>query len=414
MLSFEAKTMGRLYLIVVVLTAVASCGLEEIGRQTSGGNEVWVGPGSVVVGNGSGADPDRKVWYAVGVDYPQGYDWRSDAEKGSVRCSLVVFADGVPMMKVPVGDEYEVSSDPDMHRVIGGDLYTDFSTLDETVIKRNGEELLRYHGREMIVGMAVEGESVYTLGVPRFGGGFAFRKDGAVLLQRADGHVFPRLQRVGEGFAFAFYEPPAMAHAVNGRFCCYLDGAVSDLDVRLDVKDVWDVLWHEGQLCFIAVAGDTPVFVCAGDQTVLGQKADCRLENCRFIGEGPYVEGVMSCNDGGVISAVWKCVRQTDAIRMQETFSTGYIVASSCRCDDGAACVLNGPDAFANGIIYRDGKMFKVPSGYFCIGGQSMAMVNGKLHVCLTSEIGGCPAVWIDEKMKPLKINGFISHISID
>jgi hypothetical protein len=42
-----------------------------------------------------------------------------------------------------------------------------------------------------------------------------------------------------------------------------------------------------------------------------------------------------------------------------------------------------------------------------------MAMVNGKLHVCLTSEIGGCPAVWIDEKMKPLKINGFISHVSV-
>ena len=129
--------MGRLCLMVAALMVMVSCGLEEIGSQPVVGDGIWIGPGSVVVGSGSGAGSEQKVWYAVGVDYPQEYDWRADMEKGSVRCSLVVFADGVPMMKVPVGDEYEVSSDPDMHRVLGGNLYTDYSTSDETVIKRN-------------------------------------------------------------------------------------------------------------------------------------------------------------------------------------------------------------------------------------------------------------------------------------
>ena len=405
--------MGRLCLMVAALMVMVSCGLEEIGSQPVVGDGIWIGPGSVVVGSGSGAGSEQKVWYAVGVDYPQEYDWRADMEKGSVRCSLVVFADGVPMMKVPVGDEYEVSSDPDMHRVLGGNLYTDYSTSDETVIKRNGEELVRYQGREMIVGMAVEGESVYTLGVPRSGEGFAFRKDGEVLLQRAAGHVFPRLQRVGEGLAFAFYEPPARGLA-RGRFCHYLDGEVSDMDVRLDITDVWDVVWNDGQLCFIAATAGAPVVVCGGSQTVLGQKADCRLENSRFIGDGPYVEGVMSRSDGGIVSAIWNCGQQTDAIKVLESFSAGYIMTSSCRSDDGVACVLNSPDMFKDGVIYREGKMFKMPSGYFCIGGKSMVMVNGKLHVGLTSGMGEYPAVWIDKKMKPLKINGFISHISID
>ena len=122
----------------------------------------------------------------------------------------------------------------------------------------------------------------------------------------------------------------------------------------------------------------------------------------------------MSRHDDEIISAVWKCAQQADVIRVQETFPLGYIVTASCLCDDGVACVLNSPDMFADGVIYREGKKFKIPSGYFCIGGKSMAMVNGKLHVGLTSETGGSPAVWIDEKMKPLKINGFISHISID
>ena len=150
-----------------------SCGLRDIGGQDSGAYEdAWKGPGSEIK-PGGGETAKRSVWYVTGFDYPEGYDWMADPEAGSVKCSLIVYANAVPMLKVPVGKEYQISADPDMHRMIGGDLYTDYSTDSMTVIKKNGKSLFRYHGREMIVGMYVECDDVYTLGQSRNGSGFS-------------------------------------------------------------------------------------------------------------------------------------------------------------------------------------------------------------------------------------------------
>ena len=127
------------------MAVVVSCGIEDLDvRPDTGREDIWFGPGV------NAGDSGREVCYVTAFDYPEDYDWRTDKEKGSVKCSLVVFADGVPMMKVPVGDRYEVSSDPDMHRMLGGHIYTDYSTDSETVIKRDGKTLIRYPGREMI------------------------------------------------------------------------------------------------------------------------------------------------------------------------------------------------------------------------------------------------------------------------
>ena len=71
-------------MLLMVIFAVVSCGLEQIGGETDDGG-VWFGPGSIIAGNGSGgvSGAGKKVWYAVGVDYPDGYDWQADVEKGS-------------------------------------------------------------------------------------------------------------------------------------------------------------------------------------------------------------------------------------------------------------------------------------------------------------------------------------------
>ena len=137
-------------MLSVISLVITSCGISEIetGRRPSGGNN-WRNP-SFSIDTSANA---RKVCYVTGLDYPEGYDWRSDSENGTVKCSLVVFADGVPAMKVAVGNEYHISPDPDMHRIINGHLYTDFSTDDETIIKKDGQEIFRYPGREMICGM---------------------------------------------------------------------------------------------------------------------------------------------------------------------------------------------------------------------------------------------------------------------
>ena len=118
--------------IVAGLVLVMSCGLREIGEPQK--NEgVWQGPGTELKPGGSGV-VKKSVWYITGFDYPEGYDWMPDPEAGSVKCSLVVYANMVPMLKVPVGSEYHTSADPDLHGLIDGAHYTDFSPDSMAVI----------------------------------------------------------------------------------------------------------------------------------------------------------------------------------------------------------------------------------------------------------------------------------------
>ena len=403
---------GRSIVFVAVLACVVSCGLKEIDGGQSAGNGIWTGPGNVVVGNDSVPEGMSTVYYTVGVDYQDGYDWRADEEKGSVRCSLVVYADGIPLMKVPVGDEYEISADPDMHRIIGGSLYTDYSTQDETVIKKNGETLFTYSGREMIIGMAVLDGYVYTLGQSRHGKGFSFRRDGEILFESSSGHLFPHLQKCEDGFCFAFYEPEKFEGTSVERYYHYLGGEVCQIVVQQGVDKVWDMMFNEQEICYLAsmTGMSVPVLVVGDLVSPMAVKGKTEVVSCRFIssGDGLSIEGIMSQAGKNLYSCIW------NGPQLSETFQPGYTAAAVCASDDHIACVLNGQGNFSGGTIYFDGKSFDMPGGYMSMGGNSMVIMEGCLYAGLTSENGDYPVVWSEEKIKPLKINGFISHMSVN
>ena len=403
--------MGRkIYVLLATLVVVVSCGLEEIGGASGADDGVWIGPGSIVGGGGSGVG--QKVWYAVGVDYPQDYDWRADEECGSVRCSLVVFANGIPMMKVPVGKDYEVSSDPDTHRMIGRSLYTDYSSDAETVIKRDGVQLFRYEGREMIVDMRERDGDVYTLGQARDGRGFSFRCNGEEMLSRASGYLFTGFQQCEDGFDFAFCEQIGSGADAVERYYCYCSGEVFQIAVREDIGKVWDIMMYEGRASYVAslVGVSDPVLFHADAATTLDVPSGSQVSSCRFIagGQAPKIEILLSQKNGQPQTALW------GAVTGEALFPEGYALASACRSEDSVSCALNPPESSQLGIIYRFGEQIPMPQGYISMGGESMALVDGMLYVGLTSVVGENAAVWVDKEMKPLKINGFISCISSD
>ena len=152
-------------------------------------DNAWEGPGVNIAGTDT-----VHVCYISGIDYPKGWNW-ADASDGteSARCSLVVFADGVPMLKLPVGEGYKVSSDPDMHKVIDGHLYTIYCTEGYTSIRKDGKAFLKYEGEENIRELILDEENVHTLGVSRDGRGFAYRKNGDLVMERRTGYAFERL-----------------------------------------------------------------------------------------------------------------------------------------------------------------------------------------------------------------------------
>lgn len=389
-----------------------SCGLREIGGD--GGqfkdDGVWVG--SAVKPTGPEHQTGRqKVWYAVGMDYPDDYDWRKDEDAGQVKCSLVVFANGIPSMKVAVGDAYEVSSDPDTHRMFDGSLYTDFSSEDETVIKRDGIPLFRYPGRETICDMVVDGEDVYTLGHSRDGRGFAFRKNGEVILERSLGYTFGRLQKDSTGISYAFCETIVSESGVHERYYLSRCGTLEQVAVRDDVKMVWDIALHNGEVCYLAdVVGIDEVVLFRG-QAIMSLTLSKSVDRVsyRFLPgtSDLYVEGMAKQMGGDSYSVLWKNGQR------QISHIAGQTIMSYCVADGDLCYVTSGLTFLRPAVISRYGEAFSMPPGYFSMGGKSMAVKDGMLYVGLTSTSDGNPAVWVDDEVKPLKINGFISHIHV-
>jgi hypothetical protein len=155
-------------------------------------------------------------------------------------------------MKVPVGAEYETSGAPDMHRIIDGHLYTDYSTEMETIIKRDGKTLFGYDGRECLHGMEVVDANVYTLGQNRDGDGFSFRKNGEILISRNAGYVTGGLQRSSDTLCFSFCEQIVTADGLVERYYSVIGGKVSQIAVRADISKVWDVVIHKGRVIYLA------------------------------------------------------------------------------------------------------------------------------------------------------------------
>lgn len=389
----------------MAVLAAAACGVEEISHRPDGGpGDAWTGPGMSV------GPSSKETCYVTGFDYPDEYDWRTDPEKGSVKCSLVVFADGQLMIKVPVGEDYEVSSDPDMHRMADGHLYTDYSTETETVIKKDGRDFLRYSGREIICGLLVQEDTVYTLGHPRGGSGFVFRKNGQIVLERSSGKSFGRLQLDEGRICFAFVEPVNAGDELIERYYHYTDGEIVQAAVRDDVRKVWDMVSHRGEVCYIAslTGVQRPVLFHEGQISALSlPDADNPLSfEMVHGGDVLFWKGLFASSEGSVASILWH--KPEYYVR----FEDGMVAGSFCMAGDGICCTLN--HSGKSGIIYRCGEIFPMPEGYVVMGGSCSAVSNGILHVGLSSLVGEQPTIWRDGEITALDICGYIASVSVD
>ena len=316
--------------------------------------------------------------------------------------SFNLYANMIPMMKIPVGDAYHVSSDSDMHRIIDGDLYTDFVIDSTIVIKKNGKQCLSYPGREMLISMYVDSASVYTIGQSRSGRGLSFRKDGEIIYENKKGTLLGLPDK--DRFAYA----EEIQNAAE-RYYFYDSGKISQIALREDVRCVWDVQINEKGVTYIAslIGVGSPVVISDDKMYSLEIPSGITVQTCHFVqGQQDVVEGICMSGNGLLTSALWRGGKR------EYMFSSGMTVTSICSWADGICCVLKNQktDTWA---IYRCGELFNIPQGYAVVGSSSLAVIDGILHVGLTSRTGVDSQIWKDGEMKPLKINGYISSIVV-
>lgn len=393
---------------MIAALAITACDLNEMNPDSRPPrDDAWKNPS---FGKDS-SDTGRKICYITAFDYPKEYNWRSDTQTGTVKCSLTVFSDGVPAMKIPVGEEYYVSSDPDMHRIIDGHLYTDFPTDLQTVIKKDGQELFRYDSRERITDMSVIGGNVYTLGTSRSRKGFALRKNGVAELERASGRTFGRLHLNDSSLCFFFNEVITSSEGDIERYWQYSEGLVRQIAVREDIRKIWDIIMYKGEVCYLAqMTGiDAPVLVCGNKMNTLDLSSGMKIISCMLFQAGDSIaaEAVCTANDITFFSGIW-----IDA-QSYHMFTPGYTINGLCTWDKGIYGMLNSNMATGGGRIFRCGEILYAPSGYTMMGNNPICVTDGIMNIGLSSLNGGKPIIWKDGETTELDINGFICTMTI-
>ena len=133
------------------------------------------------------ADRDRHV-YLTAVTWPSGYDWQRDTAGG--RAELLLLCDGETRMRTSL-------LDGSVHRFRNGALWEAGLQEGETVLRRNGEEFLRWEGEESLKGFLPETDGVYTL-TQRVGApGVRLRRNGELLFSDDRGIVLGSMEESG-------------------------------------------------------------------------------------------------------------------------------------------------------------------------------------------------------------------------
>ena len=344
-------------------------------------------------------------YYVAGVEYPPGYDWVRDPQYGTVDCTMFLMKDGERILEFGVGYGYGVSPDADMSRCIGDHIYTDYSTSGETVIRKDGEELFRYSGREMIAGFLPDGESVLTLGIPRKGSGWTYRRDGAVLADSQAGIPVSGLYSDEGVTVFEYKETVEEDYERVTKYYIVMDGVRYDVPDTNPKEEIMDFMMWNGTLYMLSVRkdGKEAYFGINYQNYIMDMSTalSCEMECLLADSTAVYALGKLNFGGGDVRSAIWKDTS------LLEIFDRSFNIVACY--PDGANLGVVGyfGDAGQTQTLYLNGKYTPLPAGYILPMASSGCFVEGHYCLCLLpSESSMPPMCIIDGKEHVMDANG--------
>ena len=381
--------------VLTILLLLSSCGLKQIGEDVhSYSDGVWYGPsyGRYISG----------TCHALALDYPKGYDWKEDPLKDESGCDLVMLADGIPVMRLKTGSEYEVSRDLLRHRMISGKLFSDYTDGVTTVIKEDGKERVRYGGAEEILCLTVVRSRVHTLSRPVGGYGFVYRVDGEPLLSREEGTLYPHIDVHDDTVSFCFSN--GVTHEDGYRECHYrvIDGKVAQVEVADDVVKVWDMRVFSGVLHMaVSLQDESPVLICGDRRESVGYFSSLDLVSCTFCDGDSMCLWTRFLHSGSNLMSdiLWMGGDRWHMYRLGSTLTSVYVDG------DVFNAVIN-PANGRSGIIFDSTRACSMPEGYGVSSRNVMTRKDSVLHVGLSHAAGGNPVIWRPDRMDTLRING--------
>lgn len=354
--------------------------------------------------------PDTSV-YVSGVEFPEGYDWAVDSAYGSVRATLVLYRDSTRTLELQAGPGTTFSADPDMHRIAEGHLYTDYSSDKETIVCKDGKKLFRYGSAESITDFLLRDGDIYTLGVPRSGGGLSFRRNGDELFGDDGGSLVGRLHEDGGHLYFAYYTTTGVAEAIATRtYYIVEDGVPIRVSMEDGTSEVLDIKMIDGALNMaVCLKGSAvnPWIVQDGVRKSVGNKGFTPIDGslCRLSSGEVRIAGHDRSSNGSVSAILW-------AASAYDYRAEG--VKSALIVRDGRIFVLSsyGQLGFQlRAMNYKSVCNVSTPAVYFIDNG--LFVDPDRLLFAYTPMDGGKQAaLWDNGETKTLQINGFLTGVA--
>lgn len=345
--------------------------------------------------------PENKVLYYSAVEFDSGYNWQQDSAYGKAAADIVLYRDHKEFKRVHCGDR--ISYEPDLHHIIGGSIYTEYCRAGRTYIYKDGAPLLELDEALRLFGLVEREGIVFTLACPLSGKGLVFRRGEDVILRKLDAHIFG-------GFQYASCSENGALYLDKGELVfCYSQGGVPHI-VLEGVDNEYDSLSGE-----------------ALDAKYFNGSLYCMLkrDNQGIWSSGQTWVGEGVCADCGDVyyENAWRTAAYdfNNALMLDFGGNGGILYASnmgvSCVRYNGksvSSCYMplrNGPGnlrAEELGIVLR-------PEGEYRFISENCAVLNGdRLLMALSSDKAGeGPSIYEGNSVRKLKINGFVSSISL-
>ena len=356
-------------------------------------------------------EPDTVLLFTA-VRVPEDYDWHRDTAAGASSCELLLYKDMELAAVYHTGPQFLISTDPDTHHLIGGHLYTEYVTDAETVVGRDGEELFRYAGRELLLGILPFGSSVYTVGRRRSGDICTFRKNGELLLQMEDCRIFGdfgssaygrtgALYRDGDHFCFCYQD-------LSGKCWKVVDGQKSKVSVPSSAGRTVDVKIHDGKEYIMYEA-------------TLGSNIKTPSRTYSLGPVGWSSGGIVFCD--GALFAAGNRYNKTNGIMAVEE-GAAYVNPSVEGIFFGApAFFIYGlkSEAWAviaegDGFTVQEGEdvLYGIPSAYIFTRDCAQATEGGFLIGVTPRAKGAKPYLLFEDEEYVVNINGYITSVAME
>lgn len=357
-----------------------------------------------------GADNNRTdtCLYFCAVDFDNSYDWHRDSCCGNAEAEIILFRDFLPIIRIRTGEAYCIGTDPATHHLMDGHLYTEYTNATHTVIKKNGEEVIRYPGREVLKGLIDREGQLWTLGQDKKGEGFTLRCNGDVIFRKNEGIIFGDL---------AGSTHPGL-YEDNGKICfCYSSGSDfypnlfivrdgAESQTQAPDRLVCDMLLFKSRLYILSsdASGQNLKLQAEGPEYPISLNGITVHQAGLFENNGSINVLFNARNSNGDCSVIWK---NPDIVQLGNC-SAAYVypVNGELNCvtvrDELIKCSMHGSET-----VY-------VASGAFLFNRFCAAFPGDSFFLALSPrKAGECPSVLHNRESVPVEINGYISGLEV-